>query len=89
MTCHLPQAQARRGMAGLASSPDRRRVRRRRASPAPAKPPEPAAEQKAFLDDLAGRLNVTRDQLDTAIKGAAADEVDAAVTAGRLTKAAG
>jgi hypothetical protein len=51
-----------------------------------AKPPDPAAEQKAFLDDLAGRLNVTSDQLNAAIKGAAADQVDAAVKAGRLSQ---
>jgi hypothetical protein len=48
--------------------------------------PDPAAEQKAFLDDLAGRLHVSRDQLDSAIKGAATDRIDAAVSAGRLTK---
>jgi hypothetical protein len=51
-----------------------------------AKPPDPAAEQKAFLDDLAGRLHVTPDQLDAAIKGAAADQIDAAVKAGRLSQ---
>jgi hypothetical protein len=50
------------------------------------KPPDPAAEQKAFLDDLAGRLNVSPDQLDAAIKGAAADQIDAAVKAGRLSQ---
>jgi hypothetical protein len=49
--------------------------------------PDPAAEQKAFLDDLAGRLHVSRDDLDSAIKGAATDRIDAAVAAGRLTKA--
>jgi hypothetical protein len=43
------------------------------------------AEQKAFLDDVAKRLNVTRDQLDAAIKGAAEARVDAAVAAGKLT----
>jgi hypothetical protein len=51
--------------------------------------PDPAAEQKAFLDDLANRLNVPRDKLDAAIKGAAAARVDAAVAAGRLTKEQG
>jgi hypothetical protein len=51
--------------------------------------PDPATEQKAFLDDLAKRLNVPRDKLDTAIKGAASDRIDAAVAAGRLTKAQG
>jgi hypothetical protein len=51
--------------------------------------PDPAVEQKAFLDDLAKRLNVTTDQLDSAIKGAASDRIDAAVAAGTLTKAQG
>src|SRR3954471_24947490 len=51
--------------------------------------PDRAAEQKAFLDDLAGRLHVSRDQLDAAIKGAAQDRIDAAVAAGRLTKEQG
>lgn len=48
-----------------------------------------AAEQKAFLDDVAKRLNVTRDQLDTALKGAAEARIDAAVAAGKLTKEQG
>jgi hypothetical protein len=48
-----------------------------------------AAEQKAFLDDVAKRLNVPRDQLDAAIKGAAEARIDAAVAAGRLTKEQG
>jgi hypothetical protein len=52
-------------------------------------PPDPAAEQKAFLDDLATRLNVPRDKLDAAIKGAAAARIDAAVAAGRMTKEEG
>lgn len=51
--------------------------------------PDPAAEQKAFLNDLAGRLNVTPDALTAAIKGAAGDRIDAAVAAGRLTKEQG
>lgn len=50
-------------------------------------PPDPAAGQKAFLDDVAGRLHVTTDQLTQALKGAAQDRVDAAVKAGRLTQA--
>ena len=57
-------------------------------STSPARP-DPAAEQKAFLDDLAGRLHVSRDDLDAAIKGAASDRIDAAVTAGRMTKEQG
>ena len=52
----------------------------------PTAPPDPAAEQKAFLDDVANRLNVPRDKLDAAIKGAATDRIDAAVASGRLTK---
>jgi hypothetical protein len=53
------------------------------------KPADRAAEQKAFLDDVAKRLNVTRDQLDAAIKGAAEARIDAAVAAGMLTKEQG
>jgi hypothetical protein len=58
---------------------------------APSKPAraDRAAEQKAFLDDVAKRLNVTRDQLDAALKGAAEARIDAAVTAGKLTKEQG
>jgi hypothetical protein len=51
--------------------------------------PNRAAEQKAFLDDLANRLHVSTDDLSAAIKGAIADRIDAAVAAGRLTKAQG
>ena len=57
--------------------------------PTTAKPPNLANEQKAFLDDLAQRLGVTRDKLDEALKGAASDRIDAAVAAGRLTKEQG
>ena len=57
--------------------------------PTTAKPPDLATEQKAFLDDLAKRLNVTPDKLNDAIKGAAADRIDAAVAAGKLTKEQG
>lgn len=58
---------------------------------APTKSPgaDRAAEQKAFLDDVAKRLNVTRDQLDAALKGAAEARIDAAVAAGKLTKEQG
>ena len=58
---------------------------------APTKQPgaDSAAEQKAFLDDVAKRLNVTRDQLDAALKGAAEARIDAAVAAGKLTKEQG
>lgn len=53
------------------------------------KPADRAAEQKAFLDDVAKRLNVTREQLDAAVKGAAEARIDAAVAAGKLTKEQG
>jgi hypothetical protein len=60
----------------------------KQASPATGRA-DPAAEQTAFLDDLAKRLNVTRDKLDEALKGASSDRIDAAVAAGRLTKEQG
>ena len=53
------------------------------------KPADRAAEAKAFLDDVAGRLHVTTDQLTAALKGAAEDQIDAAVKAGKLTQAQG
>src|SRR3954470_13060265 len=53
------------------------------------KPADRAAEQKAFLDDVAKRLNVTRDQLDAAVKGAAEARIDAGVAAGKLTQEQG
>jgi hypothetical protein len=60
------------------------------ATPTPAKPKvDRAAEQKAFLDDVAKRLGVTRDKLDSAIKGAAEARIDAAVAAGKITKEQG
>src|SRR3954454_16155425 len=58
-------------------------------SPAPPRAADRAAEQKAFLDDVAGRLHVTTDQLTAALKGAAEDQIDAAVKAGKLTQAQG
>jgi hypothetical protein len=48
-----------------------------------------AAEQKAFLADAAKRLNVTPEQLESALKGAAEARIDAAVAAGKLTKEQG
>src|SRR3954451_17719439 len=57
--------------------------------PAPPTAADRAAEQKAFLDDVAGRLHVTTDQLTAALKGAADDQIDAAVKAGKLTQAQG
>jgi uncharacterized coiled-coil protein SlyX len=57
--------------------------------PTTAKAPDFAAQQQAFLDDLAKRLNVTPDKLNDAIKGAASDQIDAAVAAGKLTKEQG
>jgi hypothetical protein len=40
----------------------------------------------AYLNDLATRLHVSRDQLDSALKGAFEDRLDAAVKAGKLTQ---
>jgi polyhydroxyalkanoate synthesis regulator phasin len=40
----------------------------------------------AYLNDLATRLHVSRDQLDSALKGAFEDRIDAAVKAGKLTQ---
>jgi hypothetical protein len=48
---------------------------------------DPAAERQAFLNDAAGRLGVSSDKLDAALKAAAVDRVDAALAAGRITKA--
>lgn len=49
----------------------------------------PQQERQAFLDDAAKRLNVTPGDLESALKAAAKARVDAAVAAGRLTKAQG
>lgn len=43
--------------------------------------------RQALLDDAAKRLNVTPQQLQSALQGAAIDQVNAAVAAGRLTQA--
>lgn len=40
----------------------------------------------AYLNDLAGRLHVSRDQLNSALKGAFEDRLDAAVKAGQLSQ---
>jgi hypothetical protein len=47
---------------------------------------DPAAERQAFLNDAAGRLGVSSDKLDAALKAAAVDRVDAALAAGQITK---
>jgi len=57
---------------------------------APSKPKiDPKAQSDAFLNNLAKRLNITRDQLDAALKGAGEDTIDAAVAAGTITKEQG
>jgi hypothetical protein len=43
--------------------------------------------RQAFLNDVAKRLHVTPQQLTAALNGAAVDQLQAAVTAGRLTQA--
>jgi polyhydroxyalkanoate synthesis regulator phasin len=42
--------------------------------------------QDTFLNDVAKRLNVTPAELQAALKGAASDQIDAAVKAGKLTQ---
>jgi hypothetical protein len=49
----------------------------------------PKAESQAIVNDVAEQLGVTPAKLTDALKGALADRVDAAVAAGRLTKAQG
>jgi hypothetical protein len=43
--------------------------------------------RQAFLDDAAHRLNVSPAQLESALRGAYSDRLDAAVAAGKLTQA--
>jgi len=45
------------------------------------------AQRQAFLDDVAKRLKVSSADLTAALQGAFADRIDAAVAAGKLTKA--
>jgi len=49
----------------------------------------PSDESKAIIDDAAGQLGISPDKLSNALKKALADRVDAAVAAGRITKAEG
>jgi hypothetical protein len=49
----------------------------------------PSAESQAVIDDAAGQLGISPDKLSAALKKALADRIDAAVAAGRLTKAEG
>jgi len=44
-------------------------------------------DQQAFLDNAAKRLNVTPAELKAALQGAYGDQLDAAVAAGKITKA--
>jgi uncharacterized coiled-coil protein SlyX len=45
-----------------------------------------ATDRKALLDDVAKRLNVSPSDLQSAVQGAVADQLDKAVAAGRLTQ---
>jgi hypothetical protein len=49
----------------------------------------PKEEQQAVLDDAATQLGVTPEQLSAALKSALEKRIDAAVAAGRITKAEG
>ena len=49
----------------------------------------PSSESKAVLDDAANQLGISSSKLSDALKKALGDRVDAAVAAGRITKAEG
>jgi hypothetical protein len=49
----------------------------------------PSAESQAIIDDAANQLGISPDKLSAALKKALSDRIDAAVAAGRLTKAEG
>ena len=49
----------------------------------------PSEENRAVLDDAAKQLGISSSKLSSALKKALSDRVDAAVAAGRLTKAQG
>jgi hypothetical protein len=49
----------------------------------------PSDESKAVIEDAAGQLGISPDKLTNALKKALMDRVDAAVAAGRITKAEG
>src|SRR2546425_10084826 len=49
----------------------------------------PSSESKAVIDDAAKQLGIPSSKLSDALKKALSDRVDAAVAAGRLTKAQG
>jgi len=49
----------------------------------------PNQESKAIIDDAAAQLGISPSKLSDALKKALADRVDAAVAAGRITKAEG
>jgi hypothetical protein len=54
-----------------------------------ASPSSPSEENQAILDDAAKQLGVSSSKLSNALKKALGDRVDAAVSAGRLTRARG
>jgi hypothetical protein len=56
---------------------------------AASKDTSPGAESKAVIDDAAKQLGIPSAKLSAALKTALADRVDAAVAAGRITKAQG
>jgi len=49
----------------------------------------PSDESKAIINDAAGQLGISPDKLSNALKKALMDRVDAAVAAGRITRAEG
>jgi hypothetical protein len=77
------------GVALLAGTGGAYAATRSTAAPAARSQVNIAAQRNAFLDDAAKRLGTTPAKLEAALKGAAIDRIDAAVAAGRLTKAQG
>jgi hypothetical protein len=59
------------------------------ASVAASQDSSPSSESKAVIDDAAKQLGISPSRLSDALKTALSDRVDAAVAAGRLTKAEG
>jgi hypothetical protein len=49
----------------------------------------PSTESQAVIDDAASQLGISPDKLSAALKKALSDRVDAAIAAGRMTKAEG
>lgn len=74
------------GHAGAQTPPAASATPTAKASPSPAAKSQRVKPTDTFLADLAGKLNVSVDQLKSAITGAEKDTVNAEVTNGKLTQ---